>query len=268
MSRRPVLETVILSDLHLGTPDAKARQATAFLDAHPSRRLILNGDIIDGWALRRGGVWKDSHTAFVRHVLTRIEEGTEVIYVRGNHDDLLERFLPLSLGRLRVVREYVHPTPDGPYLVVHGDGFDLVTTRYPAVAIAGSVAYELLLRLNRLYACWRRFRGLPPFSLSQAAKAKVKSAVNHLGRYESQLRELARQRGCRGVICGHVHTAADRWIDGVHYLNSGDWVESMTAIVESSPGQFQVVSFQDFPGKGADIEYAVPADSPAVCATS
>jgi UDP-2,3-diacylglucosamine pyrophosphatase LpxH len=244
----PRYETVILSDLHLGTPDAKAKDATAFLESLTCRRLILNGDIIDGWALRRGGMWKDSHTRFIRCVLRKMEkEGTEVIYLRGNHDDILERFLPMSFGGLRIVQEYLHETPGGNYLVVHGDGFDSVTTRHKWIAIAGSVAYELLLRINRVYNRWRKFRGQEYFSLSKAIKAKVKSAVNHVGRYEDQLRALALTRDCRGIICGHVHTAADKDLDGIHYLNSGDWVESRTAILEEIPGAFRLVSFDEYP---------------------
>ena len=244
---RPHYETVILSDLHLGTPDAKAKDATAFLEGLTCRRLILNGDIIDGWVLRRGGSWRASHTGFIRCVLRKMEEeGVEVIYLRGNHDDVLERFLPLSFGGLRILQEYFHHTPHGNYLVVHGDGFDSVTTRHKWLAIVGSVGYEILLRLNRLYNRWRKFRGLDYFSLSKVIKAKVKSAVNHVGRYEEQLRSLAVTRGCHGIICGHIHAPADKFLDGIHYLNSGDWVESRTAIVEDRPGDFRVVSFEQF----------------------
>lgn len=243
----PCYETVFLSDLHLGTPDAKALQAVDFLERVRCRRLVLNGDIIDGWALRRGGSWRGSHTHFVRTVLQKMErEQTEVIYLRGNHDDILERFLPLRMDRLRLAREYLHATPRGNYLVVHGDGFDSVTTRWKTLAIVGSVAYELLLRINRVYNAWRVWRGKEYYSLSKVIKSRVKSAVSHLCRYEEQLRSLAETRGCVGVICGHVHTADDKWIDGIHYLNSGDWVESLSAIVEPVSGQFEVVTYESF----------------------
>lgn len=238
-------ETVILSDLHLGTPDAKAVEATMFLEGLRCRRLILNGDIIDGWALSRGGKWLDGHTRFIHTVLNKMEEGTEVIYLRGNHDEVLDRFLPLAMGGLRIADEYVHDTPAGDYLVVHGDGFDCVTTSHKWLAVVGSLAYELLLRVNRLYNQWRAFRGLGYYSLSKEIKARVKSAVSFVGRYEEQLRSLAQARSCRGIICGHLHTPADMDLDGVHYLNSGDWVESLTAIVEEFPGDFRVVSFDE-----------------------
>ncbi|MEQ1839637.1 MAG: UDP-2,3-diacylglucosamine diphosphatase, partial [Verrucomicrobiales bacterium] len=198
--------------------------------------------------LRGGGRWLPSHTKFVRTVLKKMEkQGTEVIYLRGNHDDILERFLPVFFGGLSIVDEYVHKTPRGDYLVVHGDGFDSVTTSHRWVAVVGAKGYELLLGINRLYNRWRAFRGKEYFSLSKTIKSKVKSAVSFVGRYEDQLKELATVRGCTGIICGHIHTPADKRLEnGIHYLNSGDWVESLTAIVEKTPGEFDLIHYQDF----------------------
>ncbi|MCB1202711.1 MAG: UDP-2,3-diacylglucosamine diphosphatase [Verrucomicrobiae bacterium] len=240
--------TIFLSDIHLGTRDSKAEEVIAFLKATTCRRLILNGDIVDGWALRSGGKWLPVHTKFVRTVLKKMEkQGTEVIYLRGNHDDILERFLPVCFGNLRIVDEYIHKTPQGDYLVVHGDGFDRVTTSHRWVAIAGAKGYEILLGINRLYNRWRAFRGKEYFSLSKTIKARVKSAVSFVDRYEDQLKELAAVRGCCGIICGHIHTPADKRLEnGVHYLNSGDWVESLTAIVEKVPGEFELIHYTDF----------------------
>lgn len=239
---------IFLSDIHLGTRDSKAEEVIAFLKATTCRLLVLNGDIVDGWALRSGGKWLPVHTKFVRTVLKKMEkQGTEVIYLRGNHDDILERFLPVCFGNLRIVDEYLHKTPQGDYLVVHGDGFDRVTTSHRWVAIAGAKGYEILLGINRLYNRWRAFRGKEYFSLSKTIKAKVKSAVSFVDRYEDQLKELAAVRGCRGIICGHIHTPADKRLEnGVHYLNSGDWVESLTAIVEKIPGEFELIHYSDF----------------------
>ena len=236
-------EAIFLSDIHLGTRDCKADEVIAFLKATTCRKLILNGDIVDGWALRSGGRWLPTHTKFIRTVLKKMEkQGTEVIYLRGNHDDILERFLPVSFGNLSIVDEYIHETPQGQYLVVHGDGFDRVTTSHGWVAIAGAKGYDLLLGINRLYNRWRAFRGKEYFSLSKTIKAKVKSAVSFVDRYEDQLKELAAVRGCCGIICGHIHTPADKHLEnGVHYLNSGDWVESLTAVVEKHPGEFELI---------------------------
>jgi UDP-2,3-diacylglucosamine pyrophosphatase LpxH len=246
--KRHDYDTIFLSDIHLGTRDSKAEEVIAFLKATTCRKLILNGDIVDGWALRSGGKWLPTHTKFVRTVLKKMEkQGTEVIYLRGNHDDILERFLPVCFGNLRIVDEYIHATPQGDYLVVHGDGFDRVTTSHRWVAIAGAKGYELLLGVNRLYNRWRAFRGKEYFSLSKTIKARVKSAVSFVDRYEDQLKELAAVRGCRGIICGHIHTPADKLLEnGVHYLNSGDWVESLTAIVEKVPGDFELIHYCDF----------------------
>lgn len=240
--------SIFISDLHLGTRDSKAEEAIEFLKATRCKKLILNGDIVDGWALRNGGKWLSTHTKFVRTVLKKMEkQGTEVIYLRGNHDDILERFLPINFGNLRIVEEYVHETPKGNYLVVHGDGFDSVTTSHKWMAVAGAKGYELLLSVNRLYNRWRAFRGKEYYSLSKTIKARVKSAVSFVDRYEDQLKELALVRNCSGIICGHIHTPADKMLeDGVHYLNSGDWVESLTAIVETEPGEFELIDHREF----------------------
>ncbi|MBU6179394.1 MAG: UDP-2,3-diacylglucosamine diphosphatase [Verrucomicrobia bacterium] len=256
--KRHDFHTIFLSDIHLGTRDSKCEEVIAFLKATTCRKLVLNGDIVDGWALRSGGRWLPIHTKFIRTVLKKMEkQGTEVIYLRGNHDDILERFLPVCFGNLRIVDEYVHETPRGEYLVVHGDGFDRVTTSHRWVAIAGAKGYELLLGINRLYNRWRAFRGKEYFSLSKTIKARVKSAVSFVDRYEDQLKELAAVRGCRGIICGHIHTPADKQLDnGVHYLNSGDWVESLTAIVEQHPGDFELIHYSDFLQRG-DLDGAI-----------
>ena len=240
--------SIFISDVHLGTRDSKAEEVIDFLKATRCRKLILNGDIVDGWALRNGGKWLPTHTKFVRTVLKKMEkQGTEVIYLRGNHDDILERFLPVEFGGLRIVDEYVHETPRGDYLVVHGDGFDSVTTSHKWVAMAGAKGYELLLGVNRLYNRWRALRGKEYFSLSKTIKSRVKSAVSFVDRYEDQLKELARVRDCSGIICGHIHTPADKMLDDeIHYLNSGDWVESLTAIVETEPGEFELIDHAEF----------------------
>ncbi|MDF1657207.1 MAG: UDP-2,3-diacylglucosamine diphosphatase [Verrucomicrobiales bacterium] len=255
--------SIFISDVHLGTRDSKATEVIEFLKATRCKKLILNGDIVDGWALRGGGKWLPDHTKFVRTVLKKMEkQGTEVIYLRGNHDDILERFLPINFGNLKIVDEYIHETPQGDYLVVHGDGFDSVTTDHRWVAIAGAKGYELLLSVNRLYNKWRVFRGKEYYSLSKRIKEKVKSAVSFVDRYEDQLKELAIVKRCRGIICGHIHTPADKDLDGeIHYLNSGDWVESLTAIVEVEPGQFELIHHDEFMARQETEESLVEHES-------
>ncbi len=174
------------------------------------------------------------------------KKNTEVIYLRGNHDDILGRFLPLSFVNLQVVEEYVHKADKGDYLVVHGDVFDAVTMNYVILAHIGDIGYKWLMRLNRLYNRWRAWRGKDYFSLSRYVKGPVKSAVSSVSRYEEQIAKLARKKECSGVICGHIHTPADKMIEDIHYLNSGDWVESLTALVEHIDGTFEILEDSEF----------------------
>jgi UDP-2,3-diacylglucosamine pyrophosphatase LpxH len=241
------VKTVFISDVHLGVPECKSAQASHFLRNTLCEKLVMNGDIIDAWHLRRSGGWNQGHTHFVRTVLRKMEkENTEVLYLRGNHDDILDRFLPLRLENFHLTDEHIHRTRGGDYLVVHGDGFDAVTTKHPWMAKAGAVGYNLLLKVNRVYNGWRRWRGKESFSLSRWVKLKVKSAVSFVGRYEEQLQQLAEWKKCKGIICGHIHQPANKLVGKVHYLNSGDWVESMTAILEHHDGHFEVITYDEF----------------------
>ena len=241
------VRSVIVSDIHLGTPHSKVDEVTHFLKHVRCERLILNGDIIDGWRLRRDGVWTKAHTRFIRRVLTMIQKrDTAVVYLRGNHDDFIGRLLPLAFEQLSLVEDYVLETKQGRYLVLHGDVFDGVVKNMVILAHLGDAGYALLLRINRFYNWFRALRGKEYFSLSQAIKARVKQAVSFISNFEEQIASLARDRGCRGVICGHIHTPADKMIGDIHYLNSGDWVESMTAIVEHHDGRFELITFKQF----------------------
>lgn len=240
-------KTVFISDVHLGMPDCKAAQVSHFIRNCLCDKLVLNGDIIDAWHLRRLGGWNKSHTNFLRTVLRKMEkENTSIIYLRGNHDDVLDRFIPIQLENFLITDEHIHKTPLGDYLVVHGDGFDAVTTNHAWLAQLGGLGYNALLRINRIYNGYRRLRGKESFSLSAWVKHKVKSAVSFVGKYEEQLQNLARQRNCKGIICGHIHKPANKLVGDTHYLNSGDWVESLTAIVENLDGTFEVINYDTF----------------------
>lgn len=236
------VETLILSDIHLGTNDSKAREVVSLLKSIECKKLILNGDIIDAWALRRGKKWRSLHTRVIRTLLKKMEkEKCEIFYLRGNHDDFIERFLPISLGRLHCLKEYIHTTRENKrYLVIHGDGFDVVSTKHKWLSVLGSVGYDILLAFNRFYNRYRRLRGKEYYSVSKAIKAKVKSAVNFVSNYEEKLVELAKKRNCNGIICGHIHTPADEVKDGIHYLNSGDWVETLSYLTEDQQGHFSL----------------------------
>lgn len=248
MDPKPLkVKTVIISDVHLGTTDCKIREVNHFLKYTRCDRLILNGDILDGWRLKKTGYWPKTHTRFVRLILKKLEKrDTDVIYLRGNHDDVLAKILPLDFENLRILEEFVHETPRGKYLVLHGDVFDTVTKNFVFLAYIGDWGYRVLMRINRLYNFWRAWQGKDYYSLSKAVKARVKSAVSHVSSFETHIAQLARSRGCTGVICGHIHTAADKMLGDIHYLNSGDWVESLTAITENYEGRFEVIDFTKF----------------------
>jgi UDP-2,3-diacylglucosamine pyrophosphatase LpxH/glycosyltransferase involved in cell wall biosynthesis len=240
--------TVFLSDIHLGTPDSKADEVVDFLKHLRCSKLVLNGDIIDGWALRRGGKWNSRHSRVIRKIIKMTErDKTEVIYLRGNHDEILERFLPMAFGRIRLAKEHIHETLDGKrYLVVHGDGFDSISTNHKWLALVGAVGYGFLLKVNRIYNGYRAWRGKEYYSISKQVKARVKSAVSFVDRYEDLLQGLARHRKCDGIICGHIHTPENKQVGEIHYLNSGDWVESLTAIIEHMDGQMELVRYGEF----------------------
>jgi len=248
-SKKAVLhfKTVFLSDIHLGAPDCQVEKVNHFLKHVDCERLVLNGDIIDGWSLGRRGGWTRKHTRTIRLILKKIDKKRiDVIYLRGNHDDILDRFLPLHFGKLRVVDQYIHENPKGRYLVIHGDAFDSVTQNSKLVAIAGDIGYQSLLKINRVYNRYRTWRGKDYFSLSKAIKARTKTVVNYISRFENQVETFAHRYNCVGFICGHIHTPEDKMIGDVHYLNSGDWIESNTALVEHVDGRFEVLGYDEF----------------------
>ncbi len=247
--------TVFLSDTHLGTRDAKAHELLYFLKHIRCDKLVLNGDIIDFWSLSRSPHWSADHTAVVRRLLRMAERRTEIIYLRGNHDDIPADLMPLMLDRLTFADRHIHEAASGArYLCIHGDAFDAVTTHARWLAVLGDIGYQQLLKLNRHYNRYRAWRGKGYFSLSQAVKAKVKSAVGFISEFEKHLRALALRENCLGVICGHIHRPDDKWLTGVHYLNSGDWVESLSAIVEHDDGRLEVIDYPGFLRRLAEAE--------------
>ncbi|WP_243348284.1 UDP-2,3-diacylglucosamine diphosphatase [Parabacteroides sp. FAFU027] len=235
--------TIVLSDIHLGTEHSKTTELTNFLRTVNCNTLILNGDIIDGWNLQKSGKgkWKHEHTEFFKVIMKMMEKhNTQIIYIRGNHDDFIDLLAPFSFANLSIVKDYVHESNGKRYYVVHGDVFDSVTSKMRWLAKIGDVGYTFLLWGNRIYNKYRAKRGLPYFSLSQSVKQMVKSAVSYISDYEKELVSLAKSRHFDGIICGHIHKPANEMIDGIHYLNSGDWVESMSALLENEDGTWEV----------------------------
>lgn len=248
MTARKYYPTIVLSDIHLGSEHSRTEEVTRFLREVDCDRLILNGDIIDGWQLRKPGRrWKQKHTDFFKVLMKMMEKrGTQIIYVRGNHDDFLDSLAPFQFSNISIVKDYLLTTRTGKrYFVTHGDIFDTVTSRMRWLAMLGDVGYTFLLWLNRWYNRYRRWRGKPYYSLSQRVKQRVKSAVSYISDFERELCRLAEAKRVDGVICGHIHQAADRWYGPIHYLNSGDWVESLTALVEEESGEWRVLSYDD-----------------------
>lgn len=241
-------KTIVLSDIHLGIKASKAKEVLHFLKHHKCESLILNGDIIDGWQLRKNGKWKKQHSNFFKHIINLISKAKcdEIIYLRGNHDDFLDEILPFSLGNFKIKKHHIHIGVNKKYFVTHGDIFDNVTTKLKWIAKLGDVGYTFLLWLNRHYNNYREKRGLPYYSLSQVVKAKVKSAVSFISDYENELVKVAKARKCAGIICGHIHQPAIKTINGIEYLNSGDWVESLTALVEDVEGNWKIIYYQDW----------------------
>ena len=238
--------SVFISDLHLGTKGARTDFLIDFLQQVRCDHLFLVGDIVDGWRLRKSWYWDAAHDEVLRLVLRHARNGTSVVYIPGNHDDALRRWLPLGLevAGIRMMDEAVHTTAAGlRLLVTHGDQFDSVVRYAKFLAHLGDNAYTVALAANGVFNAARRRLGYPYWSLSQWLKRQVKGAVAAIDRFEEALAQHARARGVDGVVCGHIHHAQMREIGGVLYLNDGDWVESCTALVEHGDGRMELLEW-------------------------
>jgi UDP-2,3-diacylglucosamine pyrophosphatase LpxH len=238
--------TIWISDVHLGTRGCNAEMLIDFLDRVDSETMYLVGDIIDGWRLRKRFYWPAAHNDIVWRILKRARRGTRIVYIPGNHDEMFRQFAGLDFGGVAIRRRAIHETADGRrLLVLHGDEFDVVTLAHRWLAYVGDGAYTLLMRLNVAINAVRRRLGLPYWSLSKHAKARVKNAVEFISRFEEVVAQAAGARGVDGVVCGHIHTAEMRAIGGIHYYNDGDWVEGCTALVEHADGRMELLNWAD-----------------------
>jgi UDP-2,3-diacylglucosamine pyrophosphatase LpxH len=234
--------TIFISDVHLGTRGCKAEYLLDFLQSNSCQTLYLVGDIVDGWQLKRRWFWPEAHSRVVHEILRKVDEGTHVIFVPGNHDEFLRGFCGRNYSGIDVVRETIHETAAGKrLLVIHGDQFDGVIQFAEWLAHLGSWAYDKALQINEALHTVRRFLGLPYWSLSNWLKHAVKDAVEYVCRFEEVVARAAETRGLDGVVCGHIHQAQMRKIGNVLYLNDGDWVESCTALVEDARGHLEIV---------------------------
>ena len=258
---------IFISDIHLGTAGCQAARLLEFLRHTDSDELYLVGDIIDGWQLKRRWYWHQTHNDVIQKVLRKARKGTRVTYVAGNHDEAMRHFLGLAFGGIEIRDEAVHVTASGErLLVIHGDLFDAVVQCAKWLAHVGDALYMTALRLNRWLNHARGRLGLPYWSLSQFLKHRVKNAVSYIAQFEQALAHEARRRGFDGVICGHIHKAEIRDIGGILYCNDGDWVESLTALVETEAGELRIIDWKSveavrstFNVKGAELAHS-PGD--------
>ncbi|WP_375288834.1 UDP-2,3-diacylglucosamine diphosphatase [Sphingomonas sp.] len=238
--------TIWISDVHLGTRGCNAEMLIDFLDHVDSDTMYLVGDIIDGWRLKKKFYWPAAHNDVVGRLMKRARRGTRMVYIPGNHDEMFRQFAGLDFGGIAIRRKAIHETADGRrLLVLHGDEFDAITLGHRWLAHVGDFAYNALMALNRWTSAVRRRLGMPYWSLSKHAKAKVKNAVNFISNFEEVVAHAAGSRGVDGVICGHIHTAEIREIEGITYYNDGDWVEGCNALVEHHDGRMELLHWAD-----------------------
>ncbi len=216
-----------------------------FSEKNTCDTLILCGDIIDGWSIMRGkkAKWKKQHTTFIK-LLLDMQHQTRIIYIRGNHDDFLDRMIPMRFQNIEIVKDHIYTSQGKKYYVTHGDSFDTITSRFSWLAHIGDVGYTLLLWLNKVYNNYRLRKGLPYYSLSRKIKKKVKASVSYISDFETYLVEVTKRKQCDGVICGHIHQAEIRQYQNILYLNAGDWVESLTALTEDYEGNWQIATYE------------------------
>ena len=246
IAARRRFRTIWISDVHLGTRGCNAGMLIDFLDRVDSDTLYLVGDIIDGWRLKKRVFWPAAHNDVLWRLLKRARRGTRVVYIPGNHDEVFRQFAGLDFGGIAIRRQAIDETAAGPrLLVLPGAEVGAVTVAQPWLAHVGDTAYQLLMLVNRWFNAGRRALGLPYWSLSKHAKARVKNAVAFISRFEEVVARAAGSRGVDGVVCGHIHTAETREIGGVAYYNDGDWVESCTALVEHGDGTMELLHWAD-----------------------
>ena len=255
--------TLFISDVHLGKRGCRADLFLDFLRHHDADTIYLIGDIIDGWALKGGWYWPQSHNDVIQKLLRKVRKGTRMVFLPGNHDEFARDYDGMSFGGIEVMDSVVHTMADGRrFLVIHGDQFDIVVNHARWLALLGDWAYEAALFSNHWFNKARRALGFPYWSFSAWAKLKVKDAVSFIGAFEVALADEARKRGCGGVVCGHIHHAAIRDMAGITYVNAGDFVESCTAVAEHADGRLEIVQWQATRAEPAPASGAAIASAP------
>jgi UDP-2,3-diacylglucosamine pyrophosphatase LpxH len=242
--------TIWISDVHLGTKGCQADKLHYFLKCTESDTLYLVGDIIDFWAMKRGSKWTKAHNSIVQKILKKSRHGTKVIFIPGNHDEALREYCGLQFGGIELHQEFTHTTADGKtILCIHGDYFDMVTKYHKWIAVLGDVGYSFLISVNGYLNWIRDITGMGHWSLSGYIKKKVKQAVNFVSSFEDNVVKHAKHLNVDMVLCGHIHSATITEHHGIMYLNTGDWVESLTAIVEHDDGKLELIKWNEYEQK-------------------
>ena len=237
------IRSLFLSDIHLGSRACRAGELLEFLKEYEASNIFLLGDIVDFWAMSRSLYWPPSHNTVVQKILKKARHNVRVFLIPGNHDEALREYVGSSFGDIALLRDHVHTAADGRrYALLHGDEYDQVTTYHRWVSVLGDVSYTMLVHVNRLLSLIRRKLGVSGhWSLADYAKRNVLRAVSFISDFETSVVHSVKRRGLDGVICGHIHTPVIKRIDGITYINCGDWVDSCTAIVEHYDGRMQLV---------------------------
>ena len=239
-------KTIVLSDIHLGSNGCRTEDLISFFDKYTCETLILNGDIIDGWSLSRGHKWSKSDTKIIRKILKISQKETEVIWIKGNHDEFLKDFIPFGIGNISIVPTHTHNAVNGKTMFMfHGDVLDFFITKAKWISYIGSIGYDLALWLNRVYNKYRSWRNLPYYSISKDIKNGVKKAVDFVNDFEVNAAKLAKQHYCDTAVCGHIHQPVIK----ENYMNSGDWCENCTALAETITGDWMIIEHHAEPKK-------------------
>ncbi|MDD5151126.1 MAG: UDP-2,3-diacylglucosamine diphosphatase [Flavobacterium sp.] len=240
-------KSIFVSDIHLGTVESKAKLLLDSLKQYDFDELYLVGDIIDGWKIKRGWYWHDSHTKLIKKFL-KYSKNKKVVYIAGNHDEFIRDFIAehnINISGIEIADEVIYTANNGnKYLITHGDKYDIIIKYHKFVAVLGDIGYELLLRVNHYYNDFRRYYGFGYWSLSKFIKNKVKAAVSFITEFEEVIVDECIKQGVDGVICGHIHFPSNKIIKGIHYMNTGDFVETCSFVIETLGGDFEIKEFK------------------------
>lgn len=240
--------SVWISDVHLGTKHAQVNALLDFLRVSECRYLYIVGDLIDGWELKAKWFWRDEYNLLIQKLLRKSRKQTRIVYITGNHDEFVDNFIGLRFGNVTLAQQVVHTSADGKrYLVIHGHQCDGIAHFNRLLDRIGSRLYNWILDLNLIFNRVRRSLGFGYWSIAAYLKFKAKQAVKYASNYEQAIALMARKQNVHGVICGHIHRPEIKMIDGVQYLNCGDWVESCTALVEDFDGTMRLMHFHENP---------------------